>query len=655
MAYQNPYMDAMYKGGTLANQTANTAAQFGQNAIKAFDSSASIALKLDALLQEEMIHRDKMVVESQKQLMESFQHQQEMAFKEKDLDARQNRWGELNEQYRETQQINAQNRAEDLELKKRRWEVQDKQHNENLAIQNMNIENNYDKKNIDLLNLYLKNAKNAIKDQMAKEINAIKNNPDYVAVNAAGQKIVLDPIALQNEIDRITNTYNPQLSEIDSKYSQQLANIYKTQGNVTTGEEFFRSGVQQQSVQQPIISQTKQEENGVDLNQERRGLSENFMFKNNEVIRKPGKIDKHALEVMTAINGNIGINDATMKFIDDKVGIENISQDKISLYKQGKIGLMSLFGVDKIIESSTDNKDRVQDITTFSMLGLTSKNKKDRVETVHMLEKSLGRINGVGNNFIEIYNTLDKTTQDNIKKEIGKNSYLEERIKNAENPSTTISDETVNKFRQKGWLKDFLGVQTGDQRLDEMTNALQKADIEYMRKTGISMIGNSIKTAISMFGSKTGIFMSSYDVEGMTHEFGKQIANNKEFQEYVFHDADYVNKMKQAHNQKLKEYEPDVGYENWSNRANAYNELNKKTASFNPAEIVKTMSKEQKNRMDEFLASKARHYNAGYNKDPFNKVASAIYGMKYITAVNSRYTDQGVAKTVKEFTDALFN
>jgi len=78
-SYQNPYMNAMTQGGALANQTAQTASSFGQNAIKGFDSSASIALKLDQLLMEEENHRDKMLMESQKQLADSVYKQQALA------------------------------------------------------------------------------------------------------------------------------------------------------------------------------------------------------------------------------------------------------------------------------------------------------------------------------------------------------------------------------------------------------------------------------------------------------------------------------------------------------------------------------------------------------------------------------------------------
>jgi len=77
--YTNPYMNAMTQGGALANQTAQTASSFGQNAIKGFDSSASIALKLDQLLMEEENHRDKMLMESQKQLADSVYKQQALA------------------------------------------------------------------------------------------------------------------------------------------------------------------------------------------------------------------------------------------------------------------------------------------------------------------------------------------------------------------------------------------------------------------------------------------------------------------------------------------------------------------------------------------------------------------------------------------------
>jgi len=77
--YTNPYMSAMTQGGALANQTAQTASSFGQNAIKGFDSSASIALKLDQLLMEEENHRDKMLMESQKQLADSVYKQQALA------------------------------------------------------------------------------------------------------------------------------------------------------------------------------------------------------------------------------------------------------------------------------------------------------------------------------------------------------------------------------------------------------------------------------------------------------------------------------------------------------------------------------------------------------------------------------------------------
>jgi len=77
--YTNPYMNAMTQGGALANQTAQTASSFGQNAIKGFDSSASIALKLDQLLMEEENHRDRMLMESQKQLADSVYKQQALA------------------------------------------------------------------------------------------------------------------------------------------------------------------------------------------------------------------------------------------------------------------------------------------------------------------------------------------------------------------------------------------------------------------------------------------------------------------------------------------------------------------------------------------------------------------------------------------------
>ena len=39
----NPFMNAMAQGGQLANQSMATAAQFGANAIKAFDSGGSLA------------------------------------------------------------------------------------------------------------------------------------------------------------------------------------------------------------------------------------------------------------------------------------------------------------------------------------------------------------------------------------------------------------------------------------------------------------------------------------------------------------------------------------------------------------------------------------------------------------------------------------
>jgi len=92
MSYSNPTMDALARGGAVANQGMSVANSMMQGVQKAMDSTSDLTFKMDALLKEEQARKFEQGIQSTKLLMDQYQFGVTSQLDKERLDAQKKLW-----------------------------------------------------------------------------------------------------------------------------------------------------------------------------------------------------------------------------------------------------------------------------------------------------------------------------------------------------------------------------------------------------------------------------------------------------------------------------------------------------------------------------------------------------------------------------------
>lgn len=105
MAVQNPILDLLAKGGGAAIQGYAQAGAMGTRAAESFDKGASMALKMDTLLQQEEARLNNNVLKAQKNLQDGLNNALNAQFKQRSAKLAEAKFAESTTQFTQTHQL----------------------------------------------------------------------------------------------------------------------------------------------------------------------------------------------------------------------------------------------------------------------------------------------------------------------------------------------------------------------------------------------------------------------------------------------------------------------------------------------------------------------------------------------------------------------